>query len=90
MAVGMAPNTLLKWMKQPEFDTAYLVVRKPSSFIASSGVSATTVGIEPNCRDPEKVELRNPFSSTITRRLPADTPKTRVADRVLLNDRCPR
>jgi hypothetical protein len=22
-AVGIAPNTLLKWMKEPEFDTAY-------------------------------------------------------------------
>ena len=58
MAVGIAPNTLLKWMKQPEFDTAYLVVREPSSFIASSGVSATTVGIEPNCRYPEEVGPR--------------------------------
>ena len=27
-AVGIAPNTLLKWMKQPEFDTAYREARR--------------------------------------------------------------
>src|ERR1019366_888705 len=26
-AAGIAPNTLLKWMKQPEFDTAYREAR---------------------------------------------------------------
>jgi transposase-like protein len=26
--VGIAPNTLLKWMKQPEFDTAYRAARR--------------------------------------------------------------
>ena len=27
-AVGIAPNTLLKWMKQPEFDAAYREARR--------------------------------------------------------------
>jgi transposase-like protein len=27
-AAGIAPNTLLKWMKQPEFDTAYREARR--------------------------------------------------------------
>ena len=27
-AVGIAPNTLLNWMKQPEFDTAYREARR--------------------------------------------------------------
>src|ERR1017187_7394182 len=27
-AVGIAPNTLLKWMKEPEFDTAYREARR--------------------------------------------------------------
>jgi transposase-like protein len=27
-AVGIAPNTLLKWMKQPEFDSAYREARR--------------------------------------------------------------
>src|ERR1039457_6845459 len=27
-AVGIAPTTLLKWMKQPEFDTAYREARR--------------------------------------------------------------
>jgi transposase-like protein len=27
-AVGIAPNTLLKWMKQPEFDAAYRDARR--------------------------------------------------------------
>jgi transposase-like protein len=27
-AVGIAPNTMLKWMKQPEFDTAYRAARR--------------------------------------------------------------
>src|ERR1035441_2391921 len=27
-AVGIAPNTLLKWMKEPEFDAAYREARR--------------------------------------------------------------
>ena len=27
-AIGIAPNTLLKWMKQPEFDAAYREARR--------------------------------------------------------------
>jgi transposase-like protein len=27
-AVGIAPNTLLKWMKEPEFDKAYRAARR--------------------------------------------------------------
>ena len=29
-AAGIAPNTLLKWMKEPEFDTAYREARRPA------------------------------------------------------------
>ena len=26
--IGIAPNTLLKWMKEPEFDSAYRAARR--------------------------------------------------------------
>ena len=41
-AVGIAPNTLLKWMKDPEFDAAYREARRAASSQATARLQQGT------------------------------------------------
>jgi transposase-like protein len=73
-ATGIAPNTLLKWMKEPEFEVAYRAARRAAfgQCIArlqqGSSAAATTLLktlIDPGT--PASVRMRAAEASSITR-----------------------
>ena len=41
-SIGVAPNTLLKWQKLPEFETAYLEARKAAFALRQAGYGPIT------------------------------------------------
>src|SRR4051794_38245969 len=63
-AIGIAPNTLLRWLKDPEFDAAYREARR-MAFMQSiarlqqmSGAAVATIGkvmVDPNTPTATKV-----------------------------------
>ena len=63
--IGIAPNTLLKWMKEPEFDAAYRAARR-SAFgqsisrlqQASSAAVSTVLKIMVDANSPASTRLR--------------------------------